>query len=75
MDRKNPLWLQLSYLKKAGNLRYAFPRMTGDFFFIFDADFCPRQDFLSETLPYMEWNPKIAITQLPQFFRPCKEKT
>lgn len=63
------------YLKKAGNLRYAFPHTTGGFFVIFDADFCACQDFLSETLPYVKWNPKIAITQSPPFVRPCKEQT
>ncbi|KDR73343.1 hypothetical protein GALMADRAFT_270161 [Galerina marginata CBS 339.88] len=63
------------HLKKAGNLRYAFPRTTGDFFVIFDADFCPRHDFLSEMLPYTKWNPKIAIIQSPQFFHPCPEQT
>ncbi|CAN0312789.1 unnamed protein product, partial [Hapterophycus canaliculatus] len=29
-------------LKKAGNLRYAFARTSGQVLVIFDADFCPR---------------------------------
>jgi len=63
------------HLKKAGNLRYAFARTEGDFFVIFDADFCPRPDFLAEMLPYMKKYPDIAIVQSPQFFRPCAEQT
>jgi cellulose synthase/poly-beta-1,6-N-acetylglucosamine synthase-like glycosyltransferase len=63
------------YLKKAGNLRYAFTRTEGDFFVIFDADFCPRTDFLDEMLPYMNRYPDIAIVQSPQFFRPSEEQT
>ncbi|KAF7362763.1 Glyco-trans-2-like domain-containing protein [Mycena venus] len=33
-------------LGKAGNLRHAFARTSGEFFAIFDTDFCPRPDFL-----------------------------
>ena len=47
-------------LKKAGNLRYAFSITTGDFIVIFDADFCPREDFLNEVIPYFK-DEKIAI--------------
>ncbi|TFK44990.1 nucleotide-diphospho-sugar transferase [Crucibulum laeve] len=63
------------HLKKAGNLRYAFARTEGDFFTIFDADFCPRADFLNTILPYMKKYEDVAIVQSPQFFRPCKEQT
>ncbi|KAF9012615.1 nucleotide-diphospho-sugar transferase [Cyathus striatus] len=63
------------YLKKAGNLRYAFARTDGDFFTIFDADFCPRSDFLMCLLPYMKAHEDIAIVQSPQFFRPSKKHT
>jgi cellulose synthase (UDP-forming) len=62
--RENPGWM-----KKAGNLRYAFERTHGEFFVIFDADFVPRPDFLAETLPYFD-DPSIGIVQTPQFFRP-----
>ena len=54
--------------KKSGNLRYAFARTSSEYIVIFDADFAPRPDFLSETLPYMD-DPSLAIVQTPQFFR------
>ncbi|KAJ7132843.1 family 2 glycosyl transferase [Mycena crocata] len=63
------------HLKKAGNLRHAFTQTSGDFFTIFDADFCPRHDFLQEILPLMRKEPDIAIVQTPQFFRPCEIQT
>jgi len=67
--RENPGWM-----KKAGNLRYAFERTHGEFFVIFDADFTPRPDFLAETLPYFS-DPSIGIVQTPQFFRPDSRHT
>lgn len=67
--RENPGWM-----KKAGNLRYAFERTQGEFFVIFDADFTPRPDFLAETLPYFS-DPSIGIVQTPQFFRPDSRHT
>jgi cellulose synthase (UDP-forming) len=67
--RENPGWM-----KKAGNLRYAFERTQGEFFVIFDADFVPRPDFLAETLPYFD-DPGIGIVQTPQFFRPDSRHT
>lgn len=63
------------YLKKAGNLRNAFAHTTGDFSLIFDADFCPRKEFLLETIPYMIDDPKIAVLQTPQYFRVRDEQT
>lgn len=62
-------------LKKAGNLRYAFARTLGELYAIFDADFCPRPDFLRETVPYFEAEPSIGILQTPQFFRRREEQT
>jgi cellulose synthase/poly-beta-1,6-N-acetylglucosamine synthase-like glycosyltransferase len=62
-------------LKKAGNLRWAFARTHGDFFIIYDADFCPRSDFLLELLPMMLADEKVAIVQSPQFFRTLKTQT
>jgi cellulose synthase/poly-beta-1,6-N-acetylglucosamine synthase-like glycosyltransferase len=62
-------------LKKAGNLRWNFARTSGDFFAIFDADFCPRRDFLLEILPEHLADEKTAIIQTPQFFRTTKEQT
>lgn len=62
------------WMKKAGNLRYAFDHTRGEFFVILDADFVPRRDFLAETLPYFD-DPKVGIVQTPQFFRPDKRHT
>lgn len=62
-------------LKKAGNLRWAFARTDGDFFAIFDADFCPRPDFLSEIMPIHLEKTDTAIVQTPQFFRISDDQT
>ncbi|CAM9131093.1 unnamed protein product [Ectocarpus sp. 12 AP-2014] len=62
-------------LKKAGNLRNAFARTSGEAIAIFDADFCPRADFLKETVPYLGEDPTIGIVQTPQYFRHRKEQT
>ncbi|CAM9751530.1 unnamed protein product, partial [Ectocarpus sp. 8 AP-2014] len=61
-------------LKKAGNLRYAFARTSGEVLVIFDADFCPRPEFLKETTPYFK-DRDVAILQTPQFFRYREEQT
>ena len=63
------------HLKKSGNMRHAFGQTSGDFFVVFDADFCPRPDFLEELIPIHLANPKLAIVQTPQFFRAPKEQT
>jgi cellulose synthase/poly-beta-1,6-N-acetylglucosamine synthase-like glycosyltransferase len=63
------------HLKKAGNMRHAFARTQGDFFCVFDADFCPRPDFFLELVPYGLSDPKTAIIQSPQFFRASREQT
>jgi cellulose synthase/poly-beta-1,6-N-acetylglucosamine synthase-like glycosyltransferase len=62
-------------LRKAGNLRWAFARTDGDFFAIFDADFCPRPDFLRELVVEHLADEKTAIVQSPQFFRVTDEQT
>lgn len=59
-------------LKKAGNIRYAFSQTDGDYFVIFDADFCPRSDFLTETLPYFAADPRLGLLQTPQYFHLTK---
>ena len=61
-------------LRKAGNLRYAFARTSGEAIAIFDADFCPRSDFLRETVPHL-LDSTIGIVQSPQFFRRRREQT
>ena len=38
-------------LKKAGNLLFGYERSSGELIAIFDADFCPRPDFLHELVP------------------------
>lgn len=55
-------------MKKAGNLRYGFSHSRGDFIAIFDADFRPRHDFLTELLPYFDQDKRLGIVQSPQFF-------
>lgn len=62
-------------LRKAGNLRWAFARTSGDFFAIFDADFCPRPDFLRELVVEHMADGKTAIVQSPQFFRVTDDQT
>jgi cellulose synthase (UDP-forming) len=61
------------YMKKAGNLRAGFGESSGDFIVIFDADFCPRADFLHHTVPYMQ-DESIGIVQTPQFFDTAAER-
>lgn len=54
-------------LKKAGNLRAAFQKTSGELILILDADFCPMPSILKSLVPYMR-NEEIAIVQTPQFF-------
>ncbi|KAJ3345481.1 hypothetical protein HDU83_004046 [Entophlyctis luteolus] len=63
------------HLKKAGNLRNAFKQTSSEFILVLDADFTPRTDFLTETVPYVVNDPEIAILQTPQFFRVLKCQT
>lgn len=64
------------HMKKAGNLRYAFPQTNGELIVIFDADFAPRSDFLTETVPYFKHvEEKVAIVQTPQYFTVEEEQT
>ncbi|MGV9713233.1 glycosyltransferase family 2 protein [Gordonia sp. NPDC003424] len=55
------------HLRKAGNLRHACTISDGEFIVIFDADFCPRPDFLQHLVPYLD-DPSVAIVQSPQVF-------
>ncbi len=55
------------HLRKAGNLRHACRVSRGELLVIFDADFCPRHDFLSHLVPYLD-DPQVAIVQSPQCF-------
>jgi cellulose synthase (UDP-forming) len=63
------------WMKKAGNLRYAYQNSSGEFIAIFDADFAPREDFLAETVPYMQKHSSLGIVQTPQFFRHDRDQT
>ncbi|KAK3081424.1 hypothetical protein LTS18_006806 [Coniosporium uncinatum] len=62
-------------LKKAGNLRWNFARTSGEYFVIYDADFCPRPDFLMDILPEHLADDRVAIIQTPQFFRITEDQT
>ncbi|MDP9866799.1 MULTISPECIES: glycosyltransferase family 2 protein [Streptosporangium] len=55
------------HLKKAGNLNHGLSISSGDLVAVFDADFCPRPDFLAHLVPYLE-DPEIAVAQSPQYF-------
>ena len=54
-------------MKKAGNLKYGFEHSTGDVIAVFDADFVPRPEYLSELVPYFD-DEAVGIVQSPQFF-------
>ncbi len=56
--------------KKSGNLNHALRSgaSTAPFFTIFDADFCPRSDWLQHLMPYLEEDPGVSIVQTPQHF-------
>ena len=62
-------------LKKSGNMRNAYKVTQGDYIFVLDADFVPRNDFLRETIPLMEHDHNIGILQTPQYFRNSNEQT
>ncbi|WP_307845137.1 cellulose synthase catalytic subunit [Planomonospora sp. ID67723] len=57
----------LGHLKKAGNLNHGLSISDGEVVAVFDADFCPRPDFLAHLVPYLE-DPGIAVAQSPQYF-------
>ncbi|WP_233415858.1 glycosyltransferase [Streptomyces sp. N35] len=60
------------YLKKAGNLNYGLEHCDGEFVTIFDADFCPRPDFLHHLMPYFD-DPGVGIVQSPHVFDTGRE--
>jgi cellulose synthase (UDP-forming) len=57
------------WMKKSGNLRHAYYHSSGEIVALFDADFCPRPDFLLELVPYIDRDPRVAIVQSAQYFR------
>ena len=48
---------------KAGALREAMKRATGEFFALFDADFIPPEDFLLQTVPHLQSRPRLGFVQ------------
>jgi len=63
-------------LQKAGNMHHAFwmtfselDTGTGEYVMVFDADFCPRPDMLTQLVPYMASEHRYGIIQSPQYFR------
>lgn len=62
-------------LKKSGNMRNAFKITSGDYILVLDADFVPRKDILTETIPLMEYDKNIGILQTPQYFRNSHEQS
>ncbi|PNP76213.1 hypothetical protein FNYG_10502 [Fusarium nygamai] len=62
-------------LRKAGNLRWNFARTDGEYFVIFDADFCPRPDLVKELIVGHLDDNKIVIVQSPQWFRVTDDQT
>jgi len=48
---------------KAGALAWGLARARGEYIAIFDADFCPRPDFLLRTIPYFLANPRLGVLQ------------
>ena len=57
------------WMKKSGNLLFAYQHSAGEVVALFDADFCPRPNFLLELLPYLDANPRAGIVQSAQYFR------
>ena len=52
---------------KAGNINHALSIAKGDFFCVFDADFVPKPEFLTETVPFFA-NSNVAFVQTPQTY-------
>ncbi len=48
---------------KAGALKEALPKASGEFIAIFDADFIPPRDFLKRTIPYFYKSSRIGMVQ------------
>ncbi len=48
---------------KAGALAWGLTQARGEYIAIFDADFCPRPDFLLRTIPYFLARPRLGVLQ------------
>jgi len=53
---------------KAGNLNNLIPKLKEKYLAVFDADQKPTNNFLTEVIPLLEENPKLAFVQTPQFY-------
>lgn len=52
---------------KSGNLNYGLQHSKAEFFAVFDADHVPKQEFLTQLLPFFE-NENVALVQTPQHY-------
>ena len=48
---------------KAGALAWGLSQASGEYIVIFDADFCPRPDFLLRTVPHFLARPRLGLVQ------------
>lgn len=48
---------------KAGALAWGLSQAKGEYIAIFDADFCPRPDFLLRTIPHFVARPRLGMVQ------------
>jgi len=48
---------------KAGALAWGLSQASGEYVAIFDADFCPRPDFLLQTVPHFLTRPRLGLVQ------------
>ncbi len=48
---------------KAGALAYGLLHARGELIAVFDADFCPRSDFLRRTVPHLRADPALGMLQ------------
>ncbi len=53
---------------KAGNLSNGLLHSKGDLVVVFDADHAPAREFLSETVGFFSYDPKLFLVQTPHFF-------
>jgi cellulose synthase/poly-beta-1,6-N-acetylglucosamine synthase-like glycosyltransferase len=54
--------------KKAGNLNHALKSTHGELIAVFDADFVPYMNFLTQTIGFFQQDPKVDMVQTPQDF-------
>jgi cellulose synthase/poly-beta-1,6-N-acetylglucosamine synthase-like glycosyltransferase len=57
------------WMKKSGNLKFAFEHSFGELVFLLDAGFCPRPDIFMELVPYLQSDEHLGIVQTSQYFR------